>query len=187
MEGIDVYQERYLAHQKRKLLMLSKRKETYTDQEIDSFLMILRNRRSQRVFNEQPIGMIDIIGICQAIDLAPSSCDRRAITVTLVNDKERKDKLSEFLVGGRDWLQNADTILLLLADMIAYKSPAEVDYMPYLDAGVIVENIYLAGEALGIGVCFVNPNVRKSDLEAFNKLFVDKGFRFCGAVALGYY
>lgn len=187
MERIDAYQERYLAYQKRRLLVHGKKKEIYSSQEIDSFFRVLNNRKSQRVFNGKPIDLNSMIGIYDAIDRAPSSCDRCAISTIDIRNKDQKDKLSKFLVGGRGWLQNADTILLLLANMVAYKSPAEVEYMPYLDAGVIVENIYLAGEALGIGVCFVNPNVRESDLETFNKLFVGDGLKFCGAVALGSY
>lgn len=91
------------------------------------------------------------------------------------------------MVGGRDWLSEAQVILLLFADMIAYKSPAEVGFMPYLDAGVVVENVYLVATALDIGVCYVNPNILVDGRAVFDGQFNPRGLRFCGAMALGRY
>jgi len=95
--------------------------------------------------------------------------------------------LERLLVGGSDWLFNASIILLLFADMRAYKSPAEIDFMPWLDAGFVAENVYLAAEALGLGCCYVNPNIREQNIASFNETFNPLGFRFCGALALGHY
>lgn len=84
-------------------------------------------------------------------------------------------------------MRNASVALLLFADMIAYKSPSEVDFMPYLDAGFVAENIYLTAENLCLGACFVNPNMLKSEVPIFESRFNPKGLRFCGVMALGYY
>lgn len=70
--------------------------------------------------------------------------------------------------------------------MEAYKSPAEVDFMPYLDAGFIGMNVYYSATALGLGCCFVNPNIREENRKEFNSIF-NKEYRFCGAIALGNY
>jgi nitroreductase len=60
--------------------------------------------------------------------------------------------------------------------------------MPYLDAGVIIQTVYLATEALNIGCCYVNPNIREENKEFFKKRFKIEGdVLFCGALVLGKY
>ena len=175
----DPYQERYLEHQARK------RRELASEPNLA--LVTLRARRSQRVFNEQALGEAELREVYEAIRLAPSSCNRQAILVKPVEDAEEKAELQRLLVGGRGWLGGAAIVLLLFADMLAYKAPGENVYMPYLDAGFVGENAYLAAEALGLGACYVNPNIREGDREEFDGLFNPRGHLFCGAVALGRY
>ena len=72
--------------------------------------------------------------------------------------------------------------------MDCYKNPAERDFMPYLDAGVIIQTAYLTCEALNYGVCFVNPNIRPENQEFFKQRFgIKENQLFCGALALGKY
>lgn len=59
-----------------------------------------------------------------------------------------------------------------------YKNPKEIAYMPYLDCGFVAENIYLLCEIMGLGCCFINPNL-KEPLESEDY--------FVGAVAIGNY
>lgn len=162
---MDIYQKRYLAHQKRK------------------FAFLRDNRRSRRVFTKEHLTKAELEYIREAIKKAPSSCNRKGIEIKTYRKSINKKKLEEFLVGGREWLGKADVIILLFANMLAYKSPNEVDYMPYLDAGIIASQVYMAAEAIGIGMCFVNPNTILGFREEYNK----KKLRFCGAIALGNY
>ena len=177
---VDIYQERYLAHQARK------RRAINLGTEARSLWDVMASRRSQRVFAGRPLGPGVLERIYEAIRLAPSSCNRQAIVVR-PSFPPGNEVLEQLLVGGRGWLQGAWTVLLLFADMRAYKSPAEVDFMPYLDAGFVAQNVYLTAEALGMGACFVNPNVRDEDKAAFDEQFNPSGLRFCGAMALGRY
>jgi nitroreductase len=176
----DPYQERYLAHQERKLKGIVK---DYAENECDApFGEILHTRVSQRFYNDEPITEEEYEFIKEAIINTPSSCNRQPIKIMNVSDKEAIDRL---LVGGKNWVSKADKILLLLADMKAYKSPAEVSYMSYLDAGFIGMSVYYACEVLNIGCCFINPNIREENKEEFKKITGD--YRFCGALALGKY
>ena len=178
----DVYQERYLAHMERK-----RRSLAHESPPEPTFWDVLYNRRSQRVFLRRPIEKNSLERIYQAIRLAPSSCNRQAIVVQRVLAFPDKCILQDILVGGRDWLEQAPEVLLLFADMLAYKSPFETDYMPWLDAGFVAESVYLAAEALGLGCCYVNPNIKGKDIDLFDERFNPRGLRFCGAIALGYY
>ena len=175
----DPYQERYLEHQYRK-------QRTITGV-TNPVLAVLRSRRSQRMFNEQALSEDELHGVYEAIRLAPSSCNRQAILVKVVVDSVNRAALARLLVGGRGWIDGAAVVLLLFADMLAYKAPGEAGYMPYLDAGFVGENAYLAAEAAGLGACYVNPNIREKDRAEFDRLFNPQGHLFCGAVALGKY
>lgn len=114
--------------------------------------------------------------------MAPTSCNRQAIKL---KETENVEDLETLLVGGKNWIKNAKIVYLLFADMKAYKSPVEVDFMPYLDTGFVAQNMLLMAEAINIGSCFVNPNL--TDKEKFNNLFNKDDLKFTGAVALGKY
>lgn len=165
---MDKFQTRYINHQKRKKNTLTslvepnfKRSETILD--------VIKNRRSRRVYNR---GILDnqLDKIIEISKYSPSSCNRKAVSV-----KKISSKLSNQLVGAIEWHKKG-TVIGLFADMNAYKSQWEVDYMPYLDAGVMAQTILLYCEYKKIKACFINPNTH-------GKYNGKK--RFCGAIAMG--
>lgn len=186
---VDVYQARYLEHRlrKRRFIVDELGETCWSAENEEALFSVLRTRRSQRVFDGEQLTEIELNRIYEAIRLAPSSCNRQAILVKPITDKLEKEWLGHLLVGGTGWLAKAYVVLLLFADMAAYKSPAEVDFMPWLDAGFVGENVYLAATALNIGACFVNPNIRLEDRPEFDRLFNLRSHLFCGAMALGRY
>jgi len=177
------HQERYLAHQARKKESLKGKYEkeiTYSNREIKTIKKVFSNRNSSRVFNGESV---DIKNILEIVETSPSSCDRKGIEYKIIEDRQDKEILSGLLVGGVGWINRADKIVLLYADLDTYGSPAEKDFMPYLDAGVIIQSFYIACEVLGIKCCFVNPNIREANREFFKQRFIDK--LYCGAIILG--
>lgn len=186
---IDIYQQRYLLHQERKRKMFTSTYGTadfkrYTDQEREVFNTILKNRSSQRTFNREPV---DIDKILELAEFRPSSCDRRSVEMKVISNRDEKDLLSGLLVGGVGWINRADKILLCMAWEDAYKSPAEKDFMHYIDTGVLAQTVYLICESMNVGVCFVNPNIRPENKELFYKRFIPEGFIFTGALVVGNY
>lgn len=180
---MDVFQDRYLEHQDRKKKALEENigeeGKHYGLVEKTSLLTIMKNRRSQRLFNSGRIEDEDLNLILTAANEAPSSCNRQAIYLT----ETYPETAEHYLVGGKGWMDKAEKVLLVFADKEAYKSPNEKGFMPYLDAGFVGQNIYLMCEVLGLGCCFVNPNIREENKEKFVETFGDD--YFCGAVALG--
>lgn len=165
----DLYQQRYLAHQKRKREVLEG---------------LLLARHSNRVFDPRPLHADDTVLVMKAIHTAPSSCARRGVTAAPYEERDAKAALAGLLVGGVGWLHRAPTVFLLIGDPAAYKAPGESSYMPYLDAGVAVGQALLAVTAAGMAGCYVNPNIRQAHRPAFELLFGDS--IFCGALAVGY-
>ena len=165
----DIYQQRYLNHQE------EKKKE---------LIQIMKDRHSNRRFSNKEIPKNVIDELLKVVELAPSSCDRRAIKVKIITDKDQKALLGGILVGGIGWIHRAPVILLVTADPIAYKSEAEKSFMPYLDGGVVSQQLALMATALGIHGCFANPNIREFNKEHYHKIFGDEILTM--AFAIGY-
>lgn len=182
----DKYQDRYLEHQIKKKEELVKRPVALPVNDSQSIEEIMLSRRSIRVFDTREIeaGILEYI-LSTALN-SPSSCNRQCISVKILFGQIEKEIAGETLVGGAGWIDKADKIILLFADMNGYKSPAEVSYMPYLDAGVMAMTICYAAENMGIGSCIVNPNIRQEKIFNFQRSFNQRGWRFCCAIALGY-
>ena len=109
----------------------------------------------------------------------------------LFNTSDRDDKaiLNGLLVGGVGWIYRSPLVILLLADPKAYQAGDEVKFMPYLDAGVLMQHISLLCTASGLRSAYANPNIREKNISHFKALFTPEGWDdviFCGAVAIGY-
>ncbi len=168
-EKPDKYQERYTAHQARKAKILHD---------------IMAERHSDRVFDNRPIDEFELKEMVECIELCPTSCDRKAVSVVLVTDRDEKALLGGLLVGGVGWIHRAPAIMLIFADPVAYKAGNEIDFMPYLDGGVTIQQLYLKATSLGLKGCYCNPNIRD-----MNKIHFANNFGtgiFCGAYAFGY-
>ena len=162
-------QGRYLAHQTTKR---------------ETLKAIMAERHSNRRFANRPLSEDTIASLITAADLAPSSCNRKAISLTQVTARDDLALLDGVLVGGTGWIYRAPLVLLLQGDPEAYQAPGEIAYMPYLDAGHLSQQIQLAAIAAGLHCCFVNPNVRGPNRDHFATRF---GWKvFCGAIALGH-
>lgn len=185
----DKFQDRYLAHQKRKGEILksfygTKNFKKYNEQEQSVFVEILKNRRSQRAFNREPVEIDRILALA---DYRPSSCDRRSVQIKVISERDEKDLLGGLLVGGTGWVHRADKVLLFIAWTDAYKSPAEREFMSYIDAGVLAQTLYLICEAMNVGSCYINPNIREENKKFFHERFIDEGYQYVGAMAIGNY
>ena len=181
------YQERYLAHQKRKKESLQgkyEKEKTYSKGEISTVKKVFKNRNSSRVFNGESVDLKEIL---EMVETSPSSCDRKGVRYKVIEARDGKDLLSGLLVGGVGWINRADKIVLLYTDMEAYRSPAERDFMPYLDAGVMIQSFYLASEVLGVKACYVNPNIREENKEFFKSRFFPEldNYKYLGAIVIG--
>ena len=175
---MDKYQERYLEHVRYKLSRNPK-KTIYGSKTRHSVYRIMKNRKSVRHFNDNEISKADLEMIELSVDLAPSSCNRKGIYLKECSPQYAED----ILVGGTGWAKNANKVFLMFGAKLCYKNPKEIPYMPYLDAGFVAENIYLACEAIGLGCCFINPNLK----DPVEFLATHGEDYFCGAIALGEY
>lgn len=166
---LDPYQARYIAHQENKKKLL---------------VEIIKQRHSDRMFGDLPVEQEKIDQLIESVEFCPSSCDRKAVNVSVVSGRDEKALLGGILVGGVGWIHRASHILLIQADPIAYKAGNEIEFMPYLDGGVVAQQLYLMATTLGLSCCFVNPNIRDINKDHYHKVFGDK--MLVGAFAVGY-
>jgi len=187
MEETDKFQKRYLEHQQHKKEQSTsdygEKSKIYNRDIKYIYLELIKDRRSQRIFNSENITQGELDFILDCLVESPSSCNRQAISIKIIEDRNSKELLGGLLVGGVGWCHRASKIILLFANIEAYKE--KLDYMPYLDSGVLIFNLYLSCESLRIGCCFINPNIRSENKKIFEERFSDK--LFCGALAIGHY
>lgn len=169
MNQPDPYQARYLAHQLKKK---------------DTLIKIMKKRYSERMFSDKPVEQAKVLQILESQEWCPSSCNRQAVSVKVIEDRDDKALLGGLLVGGVGWIHRAPVVLLILADPLAYKAGDEINYMPYLDMGVVVQQSLLMATALGLKTAFANPNIRDLNKEHFRRVFSEDIFG--GAIAVGY-
>lgn len=186
----DIHQERYLTHQNKKKDQLAFSNGTteykkLNKDDFEAFKRVVLERRTQRLFNRTPISEKDLNELLELAVHVPNSCNRQSIYVKVIESRDEKDLLSGLLVGGVGWCHRADKILLLFANENSYKAGDEILYMPYLDAGVVIQQLYLTATALNIGCAYINPNIRKENEDYFEDRFGNN--LFCGAIALGNY
>lgn len=184
---MDKFQKRYLEHQKHKKEQLvstyGEKSKVYDEDIKNTYLELIKDRHSQRIFNLESITQEELNFILDCLVESPSSCNRQAISIKVIDDRNSKELLGGLLVGGVGWCHRANKIILLFANTEAYKE--KLDYMPYLDSGVLIFNTYLSCESLGIGCCFINPNIRDGNKKIFEEKFGKR--LFCGAIAIGHY
>jgi nitroreductase len=174
---MDQYQEAYLLHQARK-------KEQLLSHKKDAFLYLAQSRTSHRKFSPKKIPASTLNLIKDSAKLPPTSCNRHATSIKLFTGKPVAC-LDSLLVGGRNWLQYAPHTILIFSDPKAYKAPNEINFMPFLDAGFLAMHLLYLLHSLDLSACFINPNIRPSDLPLFNSSFNQSSLIFSGAIAFG--
>ncbi len=144
----------------------------------------MAERHSERMFDDRPVSDQMLRSLEDAAYMVPSSCARRAVTMSEVEDRDTKALLGGLLVGGVGWVHRAPMVLMLFAEQDAYRAGDELAYMPYLDAGVIVGHLGLMAQSLGLVGSFINPNIREGHRPLFEARFGN--LLFCGAYAVGH-
>src|SRR5690606_41584622 len=111
----DPYQERYLAHQARKKRTL---------------IEVMRARHSDRMFADRPVEPQTRAALLEVVDLAPSSCDSRGVSVRVVVTRDELALLGGLLLGGDGCVHRATLVLLQLESPLADQTGDGVDDRP---------------------------------------------------------
>lgn len=172
-------QQRYILHQGRN--------------KANELSAIMRARHSNRIFDQKEVEQEVINQLVECTKWTASSCDRRAVRLKLITDRDSKALLGGLLVGGTGFIHRSPAIFLLFADIESYKGGdppgSEVNFNAYLDGGIIIQQLYLMATSLGLNCAVVNPQIRQRNQEHFYNQFKPKGWSnplFIGAFCFGY-
>jgi nitroreductase len=173
---------------------------------IKEFLMnevmrIIRQRRSVRSYQDRPIPPEECRNIVEAGLYAPTGMNRQAVHITVVNGKERIDRITAELKAAvartpdnryRDYVgaENYTVNFGAPTFMIVSANPSRAA-TAQADCACALENMFLAARSFGIGSCWVNQLGSVTDDDVFQR-FLQEAAAFpaenviFGAAAFGY-
>lgn len=151
-------------------------------------LDIIKSRRSTRKYKSDMLPDDVINKIIEAGTYAPTGRNFQSPIIIKVTNKEMRDKLSAMnaeIMGaekGFDPFYNAPVVLIVLADK---------KYPTYIyDGTLVMENLMLAAEDLGIGSCWIHRAKQEFESEEgkniLKSLGIEGDFEGIGHCILGY-
>lgn len=126
----------------------------------------LQNRKSVRVFLDQPITADCKEQLLQAAFQAPTAGCQQLYTILDITDPERKARLAE-LCDHQPFIATAPLVLVFLADCARWPQvyeaagcqprPAGVGdlFLAIADACIAAQNVVVAAQSLGLGSCYI--------------------------------
>jgi nitroreductase len=127
---------------------------------------ILSSHRSIRKYTGEPIPDDLLNKILTSARQAPTSSNLQAYSIIVVKDKEKKKTLAH-LCGDQPWVESCPVFLAICPDLHRlqkvcelknYKTNdkhMEIFIVAVVDASLVAQNIAVAAEASGLGICMI--------------------------------
>ncbi|MBR0485715.1 MAG: nitroreductase [Oscillospiraceae bacterium] len=154
---------------------------------MNEMLQLMQTRRSCRNFKPDMLPDDIIQQICEAGTFAPTGMNRQSPIIIAVKDKALRDKLSVMnaeIMGKENFdpFYHAPVILIVLADRNA---PTYI-----YDGSLVMQNLMLASESLGIGSIWIHRAKEEFDSEKgkaiLKELGIEGDYEGIGHCAIGY-
>ncbi|MBR2356645.1 MAG: nitroreductase family protein [Lentisphaeria bacterium] len=118
------------------------------------FYEVLKNRRSFRGFDSsRAIPQKSLENIMQAVQCAPSACNRQPWRFVIVFNGELRKKIGSCYP--KPWLLEAPAIVVAMADYSTCWTRLEGTPAAEIDMGIAMEHLVLAAAAEGLGTCWI--------------------------------
>ncbi len=152
---------------------------------MNSYFDLLKNRRSCRLFTDEPVDKEDVCRLMQAALMSPSGHRFNPWEFILVEDKEMLKSLSVSKAQGAALLEGAAMAIVVLGDTA--KTDVWIE-----DCSIATIIIQLAAQELGLGSCWVQIR-RRLDAEGVpaednvrNLLNIPSNYAVLSIVAVGH-
>ena len=117
------------------------------------FYEVLKKRRSIRLYKDTPVPDDALGRILEAIQNAPTACNRQPFRFFIVKDPVKRERLAS--VYKEDWLKTAPVIVAAASDAgIAWRR-REGDSIADADTAIAMEHFVLAAAEEGLGTCWI--------------------------------
>ncbi len=120
---------------------------------MNSFLELIKNRRSMRKFTDEELTQEQVVELMKAALMAPTSKRSNAWQFVLVDDKETLKKLSLCKEQASQFIADAALAVVVTADPLASDVWIE-------DASIASIYLQLQAEDMGLGSCWVQVRER---------------------------
>lgn len=118
------------------------------------FYEVLKNRRSIRGFDsDRAIPEASLQRIMQAVQCAPSACNRQPWRFEIVFNAGLRQKIGECY--SKPWLLEAPAIVVAMADYSTCWTRFEGTPAAEIDLGIAMEHLVLAAAAENLGTCWI--------------------------------
>jgi nitroreductase len=157
---------------------------------------ILSSHRSIRKYKQDPIPDDLLNNIIDSARQAPTSSNVQAYSIIVVRDKQRKKKLAH-LCGGQPWVESCPVFLVICPDLYRLEQVCrlknyelndrhiEIFIVAVVDAALIAQNILVASESSGLGICMIGGIRNNPDQVCKLLKLPDKVFPLMG-ICLGW-
>ncbi|MHA7880992.1 MAG: oxygen-insensitive NADPH nitroreductase [Saccharospirillum sp.] len=144
---------------------------------MNDVIQLLQRHRSIRKYTDQNIDQSVVEELIKAGQAAATSSFIQACTVIQVARGERRDRLAE-LANNQAYVANAPVFLVFCADMHRHKVACEQHEAEMLsgfteqfltasvDVALFAQNLVVAAESLGLGICYIGALRNKIDAVA---------------------
>lgn len=136
-------------------------------QENNSVLETLFAHKSVRQYKEESLGPGTVELLAAAAQSAPSSSNLQAWSVVTLQDKAHKDAAAT-LCGNQGFIRDAPLFLVFIADLarlywVCEREGQSTEGLEFfemfllaaLDASFVAQNVAVAAESLGLGICYI--------------------------------
>ena len=117
------------------------------------FYDVLKKRRSMRGYSQEAIPADSLERIMQAVQCAPSACNRQPWRFEIVFNEALRQKIGECYP--KPWLLEAPAIVVAMADYSTCWNRLEGTPAAEIDLGIAMEHLVLAAAAENLGTCWI--------------------------------
>ena len=117
------------------------------------FYEVLKTRRSIRSYKPDAVPERALKNIAEAVNLAPTACNRQPFKLLLVRDPEMRKTICANCKFG--FLAEAPVIAVMMTNESASWTRYEGNPAADIDASIAMEHLVLAAAAEGLGTCWI--------------------------------
>lgn len=164
---------------------------------VNPIIASIKNHRSIRNYLEKDIPEEVLQEILEAANAMPTSINGQQISIIVIKDKGKKEKIAEW-TGGQPWVAQAPVFLVFVADFYKGYTACEKNdchqvihesiegsLVGAVDAGLAMGAAIISAESLGLGIVPIGA-VRRNPQEIINLLGLPKYTYPLVGLVLGY-
>ena len=153
-------------------------------------LECLFKHKSIRKYKNQPLEEEKLQLILKAAQAAPNWCNGQQVSIIVIKDQARKEKMKELCWGTHTYVSTCSVFLVFCADFyrtsIAFEKEGKTkeDFKKYVtnidtliigshDVGIALQNAVVAVESLGLGTVDIGA-IRNNSIEVTKELNLPK-------------